>query len=171
MNDFFKKTVLILGRRKCGKTTLVDKILKNFPQEKKIIFTDNISMKTSNYFYYSDIYSDVYRKFDPEIIKNNISKTTHLVLVFDGISLNFNDKILIDLIQNNKEYNITVIITYDHLPNINSKIIFNLDNVYVFGLCSLSEKRIYKYFGHFLNYEKFKNDYSLLERYDYLKIV
>lgn len=168
-------TILIVGRRESGKTTIAKDILNEFNDmsSKTIVITSDHNKEIwENYVDEKNIFN----KFDSEILKEIIEKQRKIIkrgeinlreyselgvcLIIDEISYDnfFKNKYIRDILFNGRFYNITLIITYQHLTSIFPDILSNID-YFIFCYDNNIEnlKRFYMYFfGIIEKFDDFK---------------
>lgn len=161
--------ILIIGPSSSGKTTLVDKILKN---KSDITFGFAVSLSElhkptlKNSIHYFD--NNIYYKYEQSIIFDFLSKIEsdcfNCFVLEDALNHQelTKDKLLHELFIYNTEYNLTNIVSGLYLPIMGPQIRKLFDYIFV-SKCNYNGhlERIYKYYGEFTTLDEFTKKHQL----------
>jgi energy-coupling factor transporter ATP-binding protein EcfA2 len=149
-----KKTIMIIGKRGMGKTTLIKNILNNATSANDDIIIITPSVKfTGEYGMYKDVYENV-SDILPTISKNAMVTTINTnpcsIVLEDAMrdTTLTEDVHFRNIIFNSRHFNIQVIISMQYALGLSPALRGNIDYVFIFNILSLNEKkRIYEQYG------------------------
>lgn len=179
---FSQSTIMIIGNRGCGKTTLIHKLLQKINQESSLELIQVLAHNSSEYQQIPETL--VKTSFDYDHLDKYIEAQTKKIylekkqfkfrggsqsgaLIVDGLVPNpnyFKSKEVKSLYINNKHFGTTFITSMDHYGGISPLARTNLEYIFVFGGLSIYElKKIYDHYDsgcNFASFENFHNDYK-----------
>lgn len=156
-------SILIIGKRGSGSTTIVSNILDTKSRE----FISNSLIICQMDADYRDLYPDaaIVNKYDSNLVLSALcDKQEGAIVLDDAISEYVKNDVLIDLILNPHHYNKTLIITMRYPLGIRPELRSSFDYVFLLHEDSISnQKRLYEnYTGFFPDFDSFRQVFGEL---------
>jgi len=135
-------TIIIIGKRSTGKTTLIKNILLyiNDINNKYIIFDPYSDIDSKGEFKYLQQQSKIYDIYDEEIVKVNMNRKNdeHKIIIIDNALYSANqNKTMQNAFMNCRFYQIGIILSLSYGSFLNPNIISNTDFIFIFKELSI----------------------------------
>lgn len=170
---FFNRNTLIIGKRECGKTTLIRHIYQTLQDDIDHVYY--LSTKLDSQTVFPTIHNSLDTQIVRSVIKSAIKSDGNKMIILDDAKYSkelMNSREFQNLILNNRPNKITFIMVYQYPINANPIIRSNIDNVFIANDdCYSFQQKLYDHYGgQFESLKTFINKIKQLEPYEFLTI-